>query len=82
MPLAGRAYAYFSQKYVFLAAVIIFELGSVISAVAQSSRVFILGRALQGSGYAGVFIGVLAISASSLPRRLLPVMTSLMGESL
>jgi MFS family permease len=47
-PLAGRAYAFFSQKYTFLVATLLFELGSIVSAVAQSSTVFILGRALQG----------------------------------
>lgn len=47
-PLAGRAYAFFSQKYTFLFSVLLFELGSVVSAVAQSSTVFIVGRALQG----------------------------------
>lgn len=52
-PLFGRAYAYFNKKYTFLFAIFLFELGSIISAVATTSRVFILGRAFQGSGYAG-----------------------------
>lgn len=62
-------------------ALIVFEIGSIVSAVATTSRIFIFGRALQGSGYAGIFIGELAISAAILPTRLQPIFTSLMGAA-
>lgn len=78
-PLYGRAYAYFPQKLVFILALVLFELGSVVSAVAQSSPVFILGRALQGAGYAGLFIGLLAIGSVCLPIHLQPLFTAMIG---
>lgn len=57
-PLFGRIYTCFPKHYVLMVALILFEIGSIVSAVATSSRIFILGRALQGSGYAGIFMYV------------------------
>ncbi|GAA5962363.1 hypothetical protein JCM21900_005096 [Sporobolomyces salmonicolor] len=78
-PLFGRAYHFFPQKWVFLFAFCVFELGSLVAALATSSAMLIAGRAIQGLGYAGLFIGVLAISANSLPIRMQALMTSLMN---
>ncbi|BGP39612.1 hypothetical protein JCM10450v2_003580 [Rhodotorula kratochvilovae] len=80
-PLAGRAFAFFPQKWVFLTALSIFEIGCLVAAVAPSSTVLILGRALQGLGYSGLFIGILAIASSALPIRMQAVVTSLMNVS-
>ncbi|GJN88969.1 hypothetical protein Rhopal_001940-T1 [Rhodotorula paludigena] len=80
-PLFGRAYAFFPQKWVFLLALSIFFLGCIVAAVAPSSTVFILGRAIQGLGYAGLFIGILAIAANTLPIRMQAIITSLMNLS-
>ncbi|POY74249.1 hypothetical protein BMF94_2687 [Rhodotorula taiwanensis] len=78
-PLAGRAFAFFPQKWVFLSGLVVFELGCVVAAVAQSSAVLILGRAIQGLGYSALFIGILAIASSSLPVRTQAMVTSLMN---
>ncbi len=44
----GVIYRYFNIKWVFLAAIFIFEVGSLISAVAPTSVAFIVGRAIAG----------------------------------
>lgn len=49
-PLAGRAFAFFPQKWCLLFGLVAFEVGCVVAAVAQNSPVFILGRAIQGFG--------------------------------
>lgn len=61
-PIMGPWYR-FSPKWTFLASVLIFEVGSLICAVAGSSSVFIFGRALAGAGAAGSYIGVMTIIA-------------------
>lgn len=47
-PMYGAIYKYFNVKYAYLTAVFIFEIGSLISAVAPSSVAFIVGRAIAG----------------------------------
>ncbi|GAA5837960.1 hypothetical protein JCM9279_004082 [Rhodotorula babjevae] len=80
-PLAGRGFAYFSQKWMFLGCLAVFDLGCLVAAVAPSSSVLIVGRALQGLGYAGLFIGILAIASNTLPIRMQAVVTALMNVS-
>ena len=63
----GKIYTYFNTKYIFLAALFIFELGSTICATAPSSPVFVLGRALSGSGAAGILSGALTLGAHLVP---------------
>ena len=58
----GKLYSELSHKYVFLAALTIFEAGSVVSATARSSIVLIVGRALAGVGSAGVVSGCIIVS--------------------
>lgn len=80
-PLFGRAFAFFPQKWVLILALVIFMLGCVVAAVAQSSPVLIFGRAIQGAGYAGLFIGILQICANALSVRTQAMVTSLMNVS-
>ncbi|BGP24263.1 major Facilitator Superfamily protein [Rhodotorula toruloides] len=80
-PLAGRAYAYYPQKLVFLIGLVIFEVGAVVAGCATSSAMVIVGRAIQGLGYSSLFIGILAICANTLPIRTQAVVTSLMNVS-
>lgn len=68
-PLFGRAYAFFPQKWVFLLALSIFFLGCIVAAVAPSSTVFILGRAIQGLGYAGMLSSAPSEAESVRPSR-------------
>jgi len=60
--LFGKFYTFFSIKYVYLTAIGIFELGSLICGVAPNSIALILGRAIAGLGSAGIFSGALIVS--------------------
>jgi MFS family permease len=47
-PMYGAVYKLFNVKLVYLGAVFIFEVGSLVSAVAPNSTAFIVGRAIAG----------------------------------
>lgn len=64
-PTFGRIYKVFQIKWVFLSAIAVFELGSLICAVAPSSTALIVGRAIAGIGVGGIFSGALIIIAHS-----------------
>jgi hypothetical protein len=64
-PSFGRIYKVFQIKWVFLSAIGVFELGSLICAVAPSSTALIVGRAIAGIGVGGIFSGALVIIAHS-----------------
>ena len=57
----GRLSTFYSPKWVFLASIVIFEIGSVICGAAPNSTAFILGRAVAGLGSAGIFSGTIII---------------------
>ncbi|KAJ6142885.1 hypothetical protein N7471_002338 [Penicillium samsonianum] len=59
----GKVYKYFPLKTSFLVAIFIFELGSLIAAVAPNSTTLIVGRAISGLGASGIAPGVYTISA-------------------
>jgi MFS family permease len=50
-------------KWVYLVAVVIFEVGSLVCGVAPSMNVLIFGRAFAGVGAAGIFVSILSIIA-------------------
>ncbi|KAI9650535.1 hypothetical protein NHQ30_000551 [Ciborinia camelliae] len=60
-PSFGILYKFFNAKYVYLVAIVIFEVGSILCAAAPNSPVFILGRAISGLGAAGIYQGALGI---------------------
>ncbi|XP_014554348.1 hypothetical protein COCVIDRAFT_39781 [Bipolaris victoriae FI3] len=66
-PSFGRCYTVFSVKPVFCVAIATFELGSVLCAAADSSAMFIAGRAVAGAGAAGVFAGSMTIVTRTVP---------------
>ncbi|KAF2678685.1 MFS general substrate transporter [Lentithecium fluviatile CBS 122367] len=72
----GKAYKYFPVKPVFLFSIFVFEVGSLICALAPNSNAFIAGRAITGVGIAGTFAGCFIIIALSARPRLRPAMTS------
>ncbi|KAF2688368.1 MFS general substrate transporter [Lentithecium fluviatile CBS 122367] len=79
VPLFGKFYAFFSTKWTFLAALFVFEVGSLISAVASSSVVFIVGRAISGAGSAGIFNGALVTISKTTPMSKRPAYQSIIG---
>ena len=77
--LYGTVYSYFSIKYTFLLAVGLFELGSLVCALAPSSTALIIGRAVAGLGGSGIMAGALVIIAHSVPLRTRPIFLGAMG---
>ncbi|CEJ56389.1 hypothetical protein PMG11_02597 [Penicillium brasilianum] len=78
-PSYGRIYKIFSVKWAFLVAVLIFEIGSLICAVAPSSTVLIVGRAIAGIGVAGIFSGALVIISMTVPLPKRPLVFGMFG---
>ncbi|RYP56827.1 hypothetical protein DL771_011602 [Monosporascus sp. 5C6A] len=66
-PLAGKTYALFSKKAMYLSWLAVFEIGSLVCALAPSSRTLIVGRAITGLGASGMFAGGLTILATIIP---------------
>lgn len=75
----GKLYTFFSIKWVYLAAILIFEIGSVVCGAAPNSVALIIGRAVAGIGSAGVFSGALVIVAYSVPLVQRPIYTGIIG---
>jgi MFS family permease len=78
-PAYGSIYHMFSVKWTYLAAVAVFEVGSLVCAVAPSSNAFIVGRAVAGMGTAGLFSGGVVILSYTLPLRQRPMAFGLIG---
>ncbi|KAJ5959964.1 Major facilitator superfamily domain general substrate transporter [Penicillium vulpinum] len=66
-PVAGKLFTSFQMKGMFLGCFTIFELGSLLCALAVNSPMLIFGRAIAGSGAAGCFTGAFCIVAVSIP---------------
>lgn len=66
-PLTGRFYTLFDIKWTFLSFFAVFELGSLLCGVANSSDMLIIGRAVAGMGTAGLTNGALTIIAACVP---------------
>ncbi|KUL82968.1 hypothetical protein ZTR_10277 [Talaromyces verruculosus] len=83
--LYGKAYSLVTVKYVYLFAMLIFVLGSIICAVAPNSIALILGRAIAGVGASGLMSGAVLIIAQSAPLEkrpgLLGIITGIFGIS-
>jgi MFS family permease len=75
----GKFYSFFPIKVVFLIAISIFEIGSLICGVAPNSIALIIGRSIAGVGSAGIFSGALIIIAYSVPLEKRPQYAGLMG---
>ncbi|KAI1099136.1 putative efflux pump [Jackrogersella minutella] len=78
--LFGKFYTFLSIKWVYLCAIGIFELGSLICGVAQNSVTLIIGRAVAGLGSAGLMSGALLILAHSVPLAKRPMYTGLVSS--
>lgn len=78
----GRMYAEFSIKWVFLAALLLFEVGSILCAAAPNSPALIVGRAIAGLGSAGIASGGLTIIGRVLPLHRRPMFTGAMGAAM
>ncbi|KAJ0160977.1 putative HC-toxin efflux carrier TOXA [Colletotrichum tanaceti] len=61
LPTCGRLYAFYNIKWVYCLSLAVFEVGSVVSAVAPNSMALIVGRAVSGLGAAGLVSGTTTI---------------------
>lgn len=77
--LWGRIYTFYSPKSVFLSAIAVFEIGSVVCGAAPSSTSFIIGRAIAGMGSAGIMNGAIVILMHTVPLEKRPVYQGLIG---
>jgi len=68
-PLYGKLGDMMGRKPVFIAAIVIFLVGSMLSGLSQSMIQLIAFRALQGLGAGGLIVGAQAILADIIPPR-------------
>ncbi|KAL8902295.1 MAG: hypothetical protein Q9207_004779 [Kuettlingeria erythrocarpa] len=84
-PAFGQLCTLFPIKTVYLSSVVVFEIGSVISASAPTAEAFIVGRLVSGAAGGGLWCGTLTLMAFAVPasRRHLyvSVVTSMYGVS-
>jgi len=66
-PAFGQLYRFFSVKMVYMLSVVIFEIGSLICALAPSSAVLIFGRLITGIGGGGLYIGCVVLVGYAVP---------------
>lgn len=77
--LLGRVYTFYNPKWVYLAAIAIFEIGSIICGAATNSTTFIIGRAVAGLGSAGLFSGAIILMVHTIPLHKRPAYVGSLG---
>lgn len=77
----GKVFKFFPLKTSFLIAIFIFEIGSLICAVAPNSTTLIVGRAFAGLGASGIAPGAYTISAFAAEPSKRPTYTGVIGVS-
>lgn len=75
----GKLYTFYSIKWVYMSALGLFELGSLICGVSPNSTALIVGRAVAGLGSAGIFSGAVLIIAKTVPLHRRPAYTGIIG---
>lgn len=77
--LFGKLYTHYSMKWIFLVALALFEIGSLMCGAALSSVALIVGRAIAGLGAGGILPGAILIISESVPLHRRPLYTSALG---
>lgn len=77
--LYARLYTFFQVKWVFLTALFLFEVGSVVCGSAQSSIALVVGRAIAGFGAAGLFTGATTTVVLVAPLQKRPMIAGMIG---
>ncbi|KAK3933911.1 MFS general substrate transporter [Diplogelasinospora grovesii] len=75
----GKLYTFLNVKFTFLAAVLLFEIGSAVCGAAPNSVAFIIGRAIAGLGAGGVQSGVITIIVYAVPLEKRPLYQGMFG---
>ncbi|KAJ5752266.1 Major facilitator superfamily domain general substrate transporter [Penicillium odoratum] len=71
-PLTGKLYTHLKIKWTFFAFFFIFELGSQLCAIAKSSKILIIARAIAGLGGSGLLNDGLTMISACLPKHKRP----------
>lgn len=66
-PAFGQLCTLFPVKRVTLVSILVFEIGSIISAAAPTSVAFIVGRLVSGAASGGLWCGVLTLLGYAVP---------------
>ncbi|RYP77684.1 hypothetical protein DL771_001052 [Monosporascus sp. 5C6A] len=66
-PFAGKTYILFPKRLVYLAYVTTLEIGSLVCALAPTSKALIVGRAVAGLGASGIFAGGFVVVTTIIP---------------
>lgn len=77
--LFGRIYTFYTPKYVFLILIGLFEVGSAVCGAAPNSVAFIIGRAIAGTGSAGIMSGAVILMVEVVPLRKRPMYQGFFG---
>lgn len=80
-PLAGKTYVLFPKKTTYMSYLAVLEIGSLICALAPSSPVLIVGRAIAGLGASGIFAGGFAILTTVVPLHKRAIYTGTMSST-
>lgn len=75
----GQIYSQYSIRRCYIAGTVVFMVGSVVSATAKSSVVFIVGRSITGVGSAGVLTGLFTAVADICPLKTRALYLSLLS---
>ncbi|OQE35444.1 hypothetical protein PENCOP_c013G00888 [Penicillium coprophilum] len=75
----GKLYTFYSTKWVYLCALFLFEVGSVVCGATPTSVGLIVGRCIAGVGAGGIFSGSLLMIAQTVPLHRRPIFTALLG---
>ncbi|KAI0491193.1 major facilitator superfamily domain-containing protein [Xylaria cf. heliscus] len=77
--LFGKLYSFYPIRVVYALSVVLFEVGSALCGAAPSSVAFIVGRAVQGVGSAGIFAGGIVVIVYAVPLHKRPFFQGLGG---
>ncbi|KAJ5149742.1 MFS multidrug transporter [Penicillium atrosanguineum] len=77
-PLSGKIYTHFTPKWTLLIYFFVFEVGSLICALATSSNMLIVGRTIAGMGNSGIPNGCVTIIAGMVPLHKRPALLGIM----
>jgi MFS family permease len=71
----GKLYTFYPVKWVYLMALLLFEIGSFVSGITPTSAGLIIGRAVAGLGAGGLLSGSVIILTTIVPLKKLPAFT-------
>ncbi|OJD23946.1 hypothetical protein ACJ73_04698 [Blastomyces percursus] len=77
----GKVYSLFSPKWVFIVAIVLFEIGSAVCGAAPNSIAFIFGRAIAGIGSSAIFAGAVVIILHTIPLPKRPMHLGFLGST-